>query len=87
MGTSLGGCQHSVFTLNDKKSVTWRSGVSPDEVLKHECSLKTLQKLANLLRLGRQIKFPIIFVLLPPGRARKPTEAVSMAWFFILLSG
>lgn len=72
------------FTLNDNKSVTWRSGVPPHEVLKHEQSSKTLQKLANLLRLGRRIKFPIIFVLLPPGRARKPAEAVFHGMFLHL---
>lgn len=75
------------FTLNDSKSVTWRSGVPPHEVLKHERSLKTLQKLANLLRLGRWIKFPITFVLLPQAGLGSLRRQYSMACFFILLSG
>lgn len=75
------------FTLNDNKSVTWRSGVPPHEVLKHERSLKTLQKLANLLRLGRRIKFPITFVLLPQAGLGSLRRQYSMACFFILLSG
>lgn len=63
------------FTLKNNESVTRSFGVSPNEFLKHGW---TLQRLAKLLQLSRQMKFPTMFFV-PASRQLESLQRQSLS--------